>query len=163
MIHERLLSCEQDSLQLAVELAPLLSASLPKDRPFVCFLDADLGMGKTFLVRAVLRAMGWPAAVKSPTYTLIESYQLDEIAVHHLDLYRLADAEELEFLGMRDLCAQAPAVLFVEWPSKGLGFLPKADLTCHWLPVAKDGRLLTLTAHSQPAQQCLRDLADCTL
>lgn len=95
------------------------------DQPIVIFLEGNLGAGKTTLVRGYLRAVGHAGAVRSPTYTLIEPYQIGPHCVAHLDLYRLGDPEELEYLGIRDL---DHAQLLVEWPDKGLGFLPAADV-----------------------------------
>lgn len=94
--------------------------------PLVIGLEGPLGVGKTALVRAILQGLGHADAVPSPTYTLIESYLLSSCTVHHLDLYRLGDPEELELLGVRDL-ATTDAVWLVEWPERGGDRLPPLD------------------------------------
>lgn len=91
------------------------------------FLDGDLGAGKTTLVRGFLEGRGYTGRVKSPTYTLIEPYELADGRLYHLDLYRLGHPEELEYLGLREMLEEE-AVLLVEWPERGEGWLPEPDL-----------------------------------
>jgi tRNA threonylcarbamoyladenosine biosynthesis protein TsaE len=98
------------------------------NRRLVIFLEGNLGSGKTTLVRAAIQGLGYAGAVKSPTYTLIESYEVKQGHVHHLDLYRVGDPEELDYLGLRDLLAE-PALWLIEWPGRGTGWLPPPDLT----------------------------------
>ncbi len=103
------------------------------------YLHGDLGAGKSTLARAVLRALGVRGAIRSPTYTLIEPYQLDSgDEALHLDLYRIAAVAELEFLGLDALAEQA-SLWLVEWPERGGKALPQADLRVD-LAVAGDGR-----------------------
>lgn len=122
-----------------------LAACLPE--ALTVALAGDLGAGKTTLARAVLRGLGHTGAVRSPTYTLIEPYECGGRRVFHLDLYRLADPEELEFLGLRDLFAR-PAVVLVEWPERGAGVLPAPDVRIS-LDADGAGRTLGVEAFSE--------------
>lgn len=120
------------------------------------YLEGDLGAGKTTLTRGILRAYGYQGAVKSPTYTLVEPYELGEQRIYHLDLYRLADPEELEFIGGRDVLAD-DALCLIEWPSRGEGWLPAADLRIQ-LSVAEQGRSAQLIVGSPLGQRVLEQL-----
>jgi tRNA threonylcarbamoyladenosine biosynthesis protein TsaE len=93
----------------------------------VVYLRGELGAGKTTFARALLGALGVGARIKSPTYSLVESYSAGDLAIHHLDLYRIADPGELEWLGLADLTV-GPYLLLVEWPERAGRALPSPDL-----------------------------------
>jgi tRNA threonylcarbamoyladenosine biosynthesis protein TsaE len=106
-----------------------LARALPRSRPQMLQiqLHGELGAGKTTLARGFLQALGFAGLVRSPTYTLVESYVLDAVTVVHTDLYRLQDPAELEALGLRDL-ADGGHVWLVEWPERAGAWLPPADI-----------------------------------
>ena len=97
------------------------------DSGLVVSLAGELGAGKTALTRATLRGLGHTGRVVSPSYTLVEPYPLASRTLFHLDLYRLGDPEELEFLGIREVNT-ARDWIFVEWAERGVGFLPPVDI-----------------------------------
>lgn len=121
--------------------------------PGIVYLQGDLGAGKTTLTRGLLRELGYAGRVRSPTYTLVEPYRVASSVIYHLDLYRLADPEELEWLGLRDMLAEH-ALLLVEWPERGAGVLPAADLVIS-LEYSGSGRRVTLGAASAAGEQLL--------
>lgn len=124
-------------LDLAEESATeALGAALARSAaPLKLYLSGDVGAGKTTLARALLRALGVEGRIKSPTYALIEPYEVRGVPAWHLDLYRLNDAAELYDLGFRDLLA-GPAWLIVEWPERALEALPEPDL---WVSLSAHG------------------------
>jgi tRNA threonylcarbamoyladenosine biosynthesis protein TsaE len=124
------------------------------------FFDGDLGAGKTTLCRGVLQAFGHKGAVKSPTYTLVETYVLGAgtVQLHHFDLYRLGDPEELEFIGIRDYL-QPGNYCLIEWPNRGAGILPIPDLKVN-IGVTKVGRDVKITAETEVGEFMLSQLAE---
>ena len=125
--------------------------------PLVVALEGPLGAGKTTLVRGLLRGMGHAGRVRSPTFTLLEPYELAGKSVAHLDLYRLADPSELDYLGVADLLAPGHVVL-VEWPGRGGDRLPAPDLELR-LAYEGAGRTLEAVARTDAGRALARALA----
>ncbi|KFN47592.1 tRNA (adenosine(37)-N6)-threonylcarbamoyltransferase complex ATPase subunit type 1 TsaE [Arenimonas metalli] len=132
-----------------------LGAALARTRPprAVVYLEGDLGAGKSTLARALLRALGVAGAIRSPTYTLVERYPVPGGEAAHLDLYRLAAASELDFLGLDELSTEA-GLWLVEWPDRGQGGLPPADLHLR-LSVEGAGRRVRLVPGSPEGEAWL--------
>ena len=131
-----------DSEQMIVLGQQLASVA---DDGLLIYLYGDLGTGKTTFARGFIQARGRLGKVKSPTYTLVETYNL-EPPIYHFDLYRLADPEELDYLGLSDYLHQ-PVIWLLEWPEQGGDYLPVADLSIY-LSHQGTARDLRLQAHS---------------
>jgi tRNA threonylcarbamoyladenosine biosynthesis protein TsaE len=143
---------ERATLERAGELARVLAAR--DDSLLVIFLEGDLGAGKTTFVRGVLRALGVSGPIRSPTFTLLETYEAAGRTFAHLDLYRLS-APEIEAIGLRDLLTRG-TVLFVEWPERGgAGALPPADVRVR-LEIDGAGRRMRVTGQSEKGRELVQ-------
>lgn len=111
---------ESETKKLALLLAKGFSSG-------VIYLIGDLGCGKTTLTRFWLQALGFSGRVKSPTYTLVETYRIYDKEINHFDLYRLGSPDELEYIGIREYFT-ANSLSLIEWPDKGISYLPEADM-----------------------------------
>ncbi|MFC3908789.1 tRNA (adenosine(37)-N6)-threonylcarbamoyltransferase complex ATPase subunit type 1 TsaE [Legionella dresdenensis] len=138
---------EDASNQLATVLAACLQA------PAVITFAGEIGAGKTTLIRAMLRALGVTSAIKSPTFSLVESYQIKNLHIHHFDLYRIQDEAELEYIGFRDYFNDS-AVCCLEWPERAVYSLAETDLRLA-LTMQGNGRLLKIDAASAIGEKIL--------
>jgi tRNA threonylcarbamoyladenosine biosynthesis protein TsaE len=128
------------------------------DAAGVIFLSGGLGAGKTTLCRGLLRGLGYDGAVKSPTFTLVEPYELERGSVYHFDLYRLAHPDELDYLGAEDYFA-AEALCLIEWPERGAGFLPTPDLELTLTVTSEASRQVQLRAQTLKGERAMARLA----
>jgi len=124
------------------------------ERGALIFLHGELGAGKTTLVRGFLRQLGYQGPVRSPTYTLIEPYELSGRAIYHMDLYRMADPEELEYVGVRDYLGEE-GICLVEWPERAEELLRAPDLSLYLQHQAQGGRTAHIMALSARGERIL--------
>lgn len=149
-----------DFVQMAPDEAALVAqgAALARvaERSLVVYLQGGLGMGKTTFSRGFIQELGHCGAVKSPTYTLVEPYELQAYQLYHFDLYRLSDPEELEFIGIRDYFGDF-SICLVEWPERGAGALPSADLVIT-IEQVQPGRCVVYGVRSERGERVMTRL-----
>jgi len=131
----------------SLQFAQCFAEHRPHHAALVIFLKGDLGTGKTTFSRGFIQASGHNGKVKSPTYTLIEPYVLSSLTITHMDLYRLSDPEELDYLGVDDLI-QNSDVCLIEWPERGADLLPVPTVTLS-LKHCANGRQLYAESHCE--------------
>lgn len=153
------ISLQLDSAEATEKLGARLAAAFDEASVGRCviFLHGDLGAGKTTFARGFLRGYGHAGRVPSPTYTLVEPYEFSERTIWHLDLYRLSNGAELEYLGITEM-GDGRSILLVEWPEHGAGFLPDKDLNLE-LQVNSQGRAARMTGCSAVGEQLLRTMS----
>ena len=145
------LPTELSSIKFAEQMARYLST------PLIMTFSGEIGAGKTTLIRAMLRCMGVNSAIKSPTFSLVESYQCLDVQIHHFDLYRIHDEAELDYIGFRDYFT-ADAVCCIEWPERLVSYLERADIAFS-LRLKGAGRELHMRAFSVAGVELLSCLA----
>lgn len=138
---------ESESIEFSRLVAGLVEEINGFEKGMVFYLYGDLGAGKSFFSRAFVQHYIPGQKVKSPTYTIVESYNFSINTIHHLDLYRLCDPEELEYLAIRDLLKEN-FVALIEWPQKGTPILPSADVEFEFV-YAAHGRTVKLKSISE--------------
>jgi tRNA threonylcarbamoyladenosine biosynthesis protein TsaE len=148
------LNDETMTAQVAQALAASVRTLSAEQAGLLIYLHGDLGARKTSFCRAFIQTYLPCQRVKSPTYTLMETYDTPSFPIYHFDLYRLCEPEELVYLGARELMV-APFVALIEWPEKAKGFLPNADMEIY-LAVTGMGRTLQFVAHSVAALACVQ-------
>ncbi len=144
------IASENDMLAFAAKLAHATHNGA------VIFLYGPLGAGKTTLTRGFLRALGYQDKVKSPTYTLVEPYELSDKSVYHFDLYRLRDASELEHIGIKEYF-RSDSICLIEWPEKGFPLLPAPDLACY-IEMKGEGRDIRLESKTKHGEEILANI-----
>tara|TARA_B100000214_G_scaffold271382_1_gene201695 strand:+ start:1410 stop:1898 length:489 start_codon:yes stop_codon:yes gene_type:complete len=144
------LANERETQDLGFQMAGLI------EPPLCVYLEGEIGAGKTSLVRSILRGVGFKGPVKSPTFTLVESYQFQKKNIYHFDLFRIDNPIELEHLGVEQYLGENSILLF-EWPDKGLNHIPLSDLNIS-ITVSLTGRELLLQSKTKTGNAILSAL-----
>jgi tRNA threonylcarbamoyladenosine biosynthesis protein TsaE len=147
------LNTEAQLQALGQQLAQCLQAQAKTD--CIITLSGDLGAGKSTLIRALIQQLGHLGKVKSPTYTLVEPYCIEQQTIYHYDFYRIHEPEALEAMGIRDYFSK-PAYHLIEWPEQGIGFLPEADISITII-IQEGWREIYLLAQSISGKEILQD------
>jgi tRNA threonylcarbamoyladenosine biosynthesis protein TsaE len=142
---------ETATLEIAAKLAELC------EPPLIIHLQGDLGSGKTTFARGFINKLGYSGNVKSPTFTLVETYDLEGARLYHFDLYRLKDPLELEYIGLRDLVGEPDVMCLIEWPERGGSELPAADFVIN-LEYQDKSRGVDYQANSSKGQRIIDKL-----
>tara|TARA_Y100001936_G_C15692683_1_gene466843 strand:+ start:83 stop:535 length:453 start_codon:yes stop_codon:yes gene_type:complete len=144
---QKFIENEEAQLEFGNKLSSFISDKI------LIFLEGGLGAGKTTLTRGLIRGKGFHGNVKSPTYTLIEPYKIEGIDIYHIDLYRVNDINELEYLGIRDILSET-SIVIIEWPQIGKNWLPEPDLLIQ-IDKKDNGRLINLTSSTKRGKNIL--------
>ncbi len=144
---QKFIENEEAQLEFGNKLSSFISDKI------LIFLEGGLGAGKTTFTRGLIRGKGFHGNVKSPTYTLIEPYKIEGIDIYHIDLYRVNDINELEYLGIRDILSET-SIVIIEWPQIGKNWLPEPDLLIQ-IDKKDNGRLINLTSSTKRGKNIL--------
>jgi tRNA threonylcarbamoyladenosine biosynthesis protein TsaE len=147
---------ESQTIDFSGVVARLVANVNGFEKGLIFYLNGDLGAGKSFFSRAFVQHFIPGQKVKSPTYTIVESYNFSINAIHHLDLYRLCDPEELEYLAIRDLFKEN-FIALIEWPQKGAPILPTADVEFEF-QYESVGRTVKVTAISEKGKSLVAQI-----
>ena len=138
---------EKDTQKLAYIFAKYCTS------PLIITLQGNLGVGKTTFIRGLLEAMGVQPPLKSPSFSIVETYSLENTCIHHFDLYRIHDPEELEYIGFRDYHTDN-TVVCIEWPENGGPYIPKPDIAIH-IQYEDTGRRWEISSHTEKGNNIL--------
>jgi tRNA threonylcarbamoyladenosine biosynthesis protein TsaE len=157
-IADLILPDEAATIRWGGVLAEAVAAEPLAEQPFVIHLSGDLGAGKTALARAMLRKLGFSGPVKSPTFTLVEPYNLPNFSIYHFDLYRFSTGDQWFDAGFDDILA-GPGLMLLEWPEKGAGAIGTPDLLLELVATDDDRRRLHARAFTEGGRRCLNRIA----